>query len=83
MIKRDEIIMGIAQGIMSIFDDESSNDFHFKLDELDPTELFTDMVKACNFVYGQLTNNESSNFEFTHICNQLIVQDILEAKEEE
>lgn len=83
MDKREEIIIAIAQGIMSIFDEESSSDFHYELKEIDATHLFTDMIKACRFVYEQLTGNETDNLEFTHICNRLIVQDLLENKEVE
>lgn len=41
------------------------------------TQFFIGYLKAGTVLYNQLTGNQTNNFEFTHILNQLCVQDLL------
>lgn len=84
MDKKEEMAIAVADSILSLFRDEEDGgnpNFHYELAEIDATEFFTSMVMGCNFVFNQLTNSEKNGLEFTHICNQLIVQDMLEQNE--
>lgn len=80
--EEQQVLAGIYEGIMSIFDEESSNDFHVELnEELDATMFFTQMVKASNLVFMNMTKQDIDHLEFTHIANRLIVQDNIESFE--
>ena len=84
MNKKDKMALAIADSILSLFRDEENGgnpNFHYDLSEIDATEFFTSMVMGCNFVFNELTKSEKNNLEFTYICNQLIVQDILQNKD--
>lgn len=83
MNKKEEMAIAVADSILSLFRDEEDGgnpNFHYKLEDIDATEFFTAMVIGCNFVFHQLTKIEKSNLEFTYLCNQLIVQDLLKNK---
>jgi hypothetical protein len=83
MNKQVEMAIAVADGILSLFRDEEDGgnpNFHYKLEDIDATEFFTAMVIGCNLVYRQLTKIEKNNLEFTYLCNQLIVQDMLKNK---
>ncbi len=83
MNKKEEMAIAVADGILSLFRDEEDGgnpNFHYELSEIDATEFFTAMVIGCNMVYCTLTGNEIDNVSFTHLCNQLIVQDMLKNK---
>lgn len=80
MNKKDEMILAVADSILSLFRDEENGgnpNFHYDLTEIDATTFFMSMIFGCNFVFNELTNSEKNSLEFTHICNQLIVQDML------
>lgn len=80
MNKKEEYAVAVADSILSLFIDEEDGgnpNFHFTLSEIDATEFFTSIIKGCNVVYSKLTNDEKSNLEFTYLCNNLIVQDML------
>lgn len=83
MNKKEEMAIAVADGILSLFrneEDAGNPNFHYKLEDIDATEFFTAMVIGCNLVYAKLTGNEIDNISFTHLCNQLIVQDLLKNK---
>lgn len=83
MNKQVEMAIAVADSILSLFRDEEDGgnpNFHYKLEDIDATEFFTAMVIGCNIVYRTLTSNEIDNISFTHLCNQLIVQDMLKNK---
>lgn len=83
MNKKEEMAIAVADGILSLFRDEEDGgnpNFHYELPEIDATEFFTAMVIGCNLVFQQLTKIEKSNLEFTYLCNQLIVQDMIKNK---
>lgn len=82
MNRKNEMTIAVTDSILSLFRDEEDGgnpNYHFELSEIDATEFFTSMVYGCNFVFNQLTNIEKNGLEFTHICNQLVVQDMLRA----
>lgn len=84
MTKKEQYAVAIADAILSLFRDEEEGgnpNFHFKISEVDATRFFTEMVTGCRIVFEQLTSIEKNNFEFTHLLNQLVVQDLLENKE--
>lgn len=73
---QSQMIGGIYEGIMSIFDEESNNAFHTELNsDLDATMFFTNLIKAGALIYMDMTNEEIDMLEFTHIANRLVVQD--------
>lgn len=83
MNKKDEMILAVADSILSLFRDEEDGgnpSFHCDLTKIDATEFFTSMIKGCNLVFNELTKMKKNSLEFTHICNQLIVQDMLQNK---
>jgi len=70
----------ITDAILSLFKDEEDGGnsvYHFKLDEIDATKFFTGMVVGCCYVFNKLTGDNKSYLEFTHICNHLIVQELI------
>jgi len=85
LTKTDEYALAVADSILSLFKDEEDGGnpiYHYKLDEIDATKFFTGMVKGCGYVYNRLTGDNKNFLEFTYLCNQLIVQDILEDKKD-
>jgi len=78
--KTEEYAMAVADSIMSLFrDDEDGNPhYHYDMEEIDATKFFTGMVMGCAYVFNKLTGEEKNFLEFTHICNQLIVQHMLQ-----
>jgi hypothetical protein len=82
--KTQEYAIAVAESIMGLFRDEEENGnmlYHYDLDKIDATDFFTGMIIGCNIVFGQLTEQDKNNLEFTYLCNQLIVQQMLEDKE--
>ena len=71
-------IQAIAMNITNVFNEDNEMGMYIDLNETDPTELITDMIKALNIAYQQLTSDYKDNLEFTYLCNQLIFQDALE-----
>ena len=47
------------------------------------TEFFTGYLKAGTLIFNNLTGLDKNNLEFTHILNQLCVQDLVEQKNPE
>lgn len=85
MDRTKEYAIAIADGILSLFrneEDGGNPNFHFELEEVDATKFFTAMVMGCNLVYYKLTGNEIDNLAFTHLLNQLAVQDMLKINQE-
>lgn len=86
MDKTTQYAMAVSDAILSLFRDEEDDGnyhFHFELEDVDATKFFTGMIIGCNLVFNKLTQEQKNNLEFTHICNQLVVQDMLSKNEEE
>jgi hypothetical protein len=83
MKKTEEYAIAVAESIMGLFKDEEDGGnmiYHYDLEKINATDFFTGMIKGCNIVFAQLTDQQKNNLEFTHLCNHLIVQDLLENK---
>lgn len=83
--KTEEYAMAVVDSIMSIFRDKEDNGnqvYHYDLDKIDATEFFTGMVIGCCHVFNKFTGDDKNLIEFTHLCNQLIVQYLFEANVE-
>jgi len=73
--------MVIIDSISSLFrnDGESSSSrFHVDLNKMDVVKFFTGMVIGCTHVYNYLTKDNKTALEFTYVCNQLIVQHMVQ-----
>lgn len=46
------------------------------------TEFFIGYLKAGTLIFNEITGQDKNNLEFTHILNQLCVQDLIEPEEE-
>ena len=46
------------------------------------TEFFIGYLKAGTLTFNEFTGQDKNNLEFTHILNQLCVQDLIEPEEE-
>lgn len=87
MKKRDREIMiaAIYEVITSLFKDEENggnSDYHYELDEIDLTGFFTNTVIALNLFYQEVTEQEATHVEFTHLLNSLTIQFLMENEEE-
>jgi hypothetical protein len=80
--KTQQYTMAVADAVASLFrDDEEGNPhYHFNLDTIDATAFFTGAIMGLNFMFQRFTGQKKNNLEFTHLCNQLIVQDLLKDK---
>lgn len=77
MDKQMQYTQSIVQAVNSLFDDESELK-QYEWNEVDGTEFFTAFIKAAAYMFNEVTDSDKNNLEFTHIANQLIVQDLLE-----
>ena len=74
----------INSAIFNLFrNDEEQEYCHLELDELNKndnaTEFFIGYLKAGTVIFNELTGQDRNNLEFTHILNQLCVQDLLKS----
>lgn len=46
------------------------------------TEFFIGYLKAGTLMFNEFTGQDKNNLEFTHILNQLCVQDLIDPEEE-
>lgn len=82
--KEAEYSLAIASAILSLFKDEEdggNENYHFDINEVDVTLFITSMVVGCNVVLEKLTGIDKNHLEFTHLLNSLIVQYLMEEKE--
>jgi hypothetical protein len=78
--KQVQYTMSIIQAVDALFDEDSElKRYDFK--SLDATKFFTAYIIAGNFIFNKFTGNNKNNLEFTHLANQLIVQNLLDEKE--
>lgn len=81
--KNIEYANQIAISIKNLFteNDEKKAPCYIDFEELKQednlTEFFTGYLKAGTFIFNQFTKQEKNNLEFTHLLNQLCVQDLL------
>lgn len=78
--KQIQYIAAIAGVVNELFDDESHLK-QYNWSEIDLTQFLTAYIKAGNYIFNKVTDIEKNNLEFTHLVNQLIVQDMLEDKQ--
>lgn len=76
------MVASIYESITGLFNEE--NELYIgDLRKVDLTQFFTGAVKALYLFYKQLTDDERTLLEFTHLMNHLVVQDLIEKKEGE
>jgi hypothetical protein len=77
--KTQEYSAAVADAIAALFreDEDANPHYHFNLDTIDATAFFTGAIMGLNFIFKRFTGQQKNNLEFTHLCNQLIVQDLL------
>lgn len=76
---QDAMIAVIHDHLSKLLDPEDEC-FEYDLEKVDATALFTSMFQAQAMLYNGLTNSDMNFLEFSHLCNQLVVQDMLERK---
>lgn len=68
-----------------IHEEEQQRPCHIDIKELaegeNLTEFFIGYLKAGTLMFNEFTGQDKNNLEFTHILNQLCVQDLIEPKE--
>lgn len=82
--KEAEYSLAIASAILSLFKDEEDGgyeNYQFDINEVDATLFITSMVMGCNVVLEKLTGIDKTHLEFTHLLNSLLVQNMMEEKE--
>jgi len=47
---------------------------------MDATAFFTGAIQGLNYMFNKFTGEQKNSLEFTHLCNRLIVQDLLKDK---
>lgn len=82
-LKKNEQYAGEILTAMNnlINDEQNQAPCHISVEELSEgdnlTEFFVGYLKAGTLMFNEFTGQEKNNFEFTHILNQLCVQDLL------
>lgn len=74
MGKSEQYGSSIHDAILDLFDEE---DGQYDFEEIDGTEFFLGMIKACAIIFNEFTNSQSNALEFTHTAQKLIVQDLI------
>ena len=77
MDKKDDLTAKLYENLCDMFG-EGSLAFTFDLNEIDGTEFFTALFLAMGLLFNRLTEQETNALEFSHLCNKLIVQHMLE-----
>ena len=69
-----------------LHEEEQRRPCHIDIKELvegeNLTEFFIGYLKAGTLMFNKFTGQDKNNLEFTHILNQLCVQDLIEPEEE-
>ena len=83
--KNIEYASQISEAIKNLFRDEENQvpayiDLKGLEDGENGEEFFIGYLKAGTLIFNELTNGDKNNLEFTHILNQLCVQDLLKDK---
>jgi hypothetical protein len=80
--KTQEYAMAVADAIASLFRDneEGNQQYRYNLDTMDATAFFTGAIQGLNYMFNKFTGEQKNSLEFTHLCNRLIVQDLLKDK---
>jgi hypothetical protein len=79
--KTQQYALAVADAIASLFREEDGNPhYHFDMNNIDATAFFTGAIMGLNYIFRKVTGQNKNNLEFTHLCNQLIVQDLLKEK---
>jgi predicted GNAT superfamily acetyltransferase len=81
MTKQEEMVFTVTTAINKLFDPESEEQ-RYSWKDIDLTDFFTAYVKAGGYIYNRITGDDKNYLEFTHVANQLIVQDLMEKKDE-
>lgn len=83
MEKKIEYMAAILEVLLSLFRDQDEDGhpiYHFELEHVDATALFTALTFASAELYKRLTQDDKGALEYTHIANQLVVQELLKDK---
>lgn len=77
-----EMVMQFREVIMSAFNGSGQHDVDIDLKGIvkngDDTQMIINMIKALSVSFQELTGQAMSHFEFTHVVNQLIMQDMID-----
>lgn len=76
MSEQERYLLAVNQALVSLFEKDNEN-HQFDLNKIDATQFFIGLIKGCGMFYNKLTNDDKNFLEFTYLCNQLIVQDLL------
>lgn len=84
--KNEYYALQIRAAIFNMFrDDEEQEPCHIDLKELgeadNAVEFFIGFLKAGTLIFNKFTDSNKNNLEFTHVLNQLCVQDLLKGSE--
>lgn len=73
----------IAGALNSIFDEESENYIDVYSKKFNANDFIHVLAtRVPQNVVAQLTNNKFDPLEFNHVCNKLIIQDMMDNKKE-
>lgn len=75
-----QMVFNIANRVNGLFDNEEEG-ATYDLRTIDATQFFTAYVKAGTYLFNSFTGQDKNNLEFTHLANQLIVQDLLDKED--
>lgn len=76
--KDEQYALEIYTHIMDGFTDEHEQ--KWDLNEIDATAWFTGLVKASAMVFNKFTGNEQRFIEWTHTCQNLLIQNMMEKR---
>ncbi|WP_339259571.1 hypothetical protein MKZ12_07225 [Paenibacillus sp. FSL R5-0713] len=76
----NEAMIAVIHDHMTKLFDPEDECFAYDLSTTDATELFTSMIQAEAFLFNELTKQKKTFLEYTHMANQLVVQDLIESK---
>ena len=86
--KNEQYTYEILTSINNLLKSEEEQTYcHIEFKELTKgdnlTQFFIGYLKAGTVIFNKFTGQDKNNLEFTHILNQLCVQDLLEKKNPE
>ena len=87
MNKNEEMVMQFREVIMSAFNGSGQHDVNINLKEIakdgEDTQMIINMIKGLSIAFQELTGESMSHFEFIHVANKLIMQDLIDRVKEE
>lgn len=61
--------------------DRENEDQKWEVTKINPTAWFTGLVMASGMLYNKLTDEDKNYIEYTHLCQTLLIQNMMEKKE--